>query len=98
MVGGRTVKWLHQVKLSRTESTNPHHLHDNKVLPPEVRNPAQATPYWKIPDYTLYELNINSAILTPAHWEEVAVESSADAYTLKGYAYSGGGRKVKQPR
>eukprot|EP00953_Heterococcus_sp_UTEX-ZZ885_P034500 17859-Heterococcus_DN1.PRE.3 len=41
-VGGRMVKWLYSIALSATESTNPHHIYDNRVLPPEVENPAVA--------------------------------------------------------
>jgi len=51
---------------------------------------------WFIPNYILYDLNINSAIAAPAHDEVIPFSSlsSNSEYTLKGYAYSGGGRKV----
>jgi nitrate reductase (NAD(P)H) len=53
--------------------------------------------------YLITELNVNSAISSPDHHEtldvsKAEIELSLDAeqrmYTLRGYAYSGGGRRV----
>jgi nitrate reductase (NAD(P)H) len=46
------------------------------------------------------ELNVNSAIARPEHNESLRIPtleadvSSASTYTIRGYAYSGGGRRV----
>eukprot|EP00953_Heterococcus_sp_UTEX-ZZ885_P002474 1844-Heterococcus_DN1.PRE.4 len=52
--------------------------------------------YWKDPEYLLYELNINSVILAPQHGEHLPVHCSTDQYLLQGYAYTGGGRKIRR--
>ncbi|CAL1702986.1 unnamed protein product [Somion occarium] len=100
-IGGRMVKWLNRIEVSEQESQ--HHLHfwDNKVLPMQL-TPERARSeqqWWYDPRYIITELNINSAIVKPAHDETITVnpgESDKDlsSYTVKGYAYSGGGRRV----
>ncbi|VDB91648.1 unnamed protein product [Peniophora sp. CBMAI 1063] len=101
-IGGRSVKWLRRIEVSRTESE--HHLHfwDNKVLPrhlsPDVaRNESS---WWHDPAYLITELSVNSVITSPKHGETLDVIESAgvsdglEMYEIRGYAYSGGGRKV----
>ncbi|KAJ3258044.1 hypothetical protein HK104_007007 [Borealophlyctis nickersoniae] len=102
-VGGRMVKWLKTITVTDTESSAPYHYYDNRVLPPPPVGPstndqAEKEGWWFKPDYIINERNINSVISHPAHDESLDVRSylaSPDpTYTLKGYAYSGGGRKV----
>ncbi|CAG8477630.1 9926_t:CDS:2 [Ambispora leptoticha] len=96
-IGGRMVKWLAKITVADRESDSYYHYHDNRVLPPHVDSErANKEKWWYIPDYIINELNINSAITSPAHDERIPLSSfvSTSYYTLKGYAYSGGGRKV----
>lgn len=62
---------------------------------------------WYDPRYIITELNVNSAIAHPAHDEildTTTPPASTDAeasfhiprYTLRGYAYAGGGRRVNR--
>nr|TKS00592.1 hypothetical protein D5086_0000180310 [Populus alba] len=53
-------------------------------------------PWWYKPEYIINELNINSVITTPCHEEILPINSwtTQSPYTLRGYAYSGGGKKV----
>ncbi|KND02517.1 uncharacterized protein SPPG_02976 [Spizellomyces punctatus DAOM BR117] len=95
-VGGRMVKWLKQIILSEKESQNWHHFHDNRVLPPTITNNAMASGIWKNPDYLLYELNVNSVILFPAHGQKLDVKDITSNFTVTGYAYDGGGRKISR--
>ncbi len=50
--------------------------------------------------YPLFrELNVNSVIAKPAHAERLFVSTSSldsgeDTYTIRGFAYAGGGRRV----
>uniref|UniRef100_N1QTS7 Nitrate reductase (NAD(P)H) n=1 Tax=Aegilops tauschii TaxID=37682 RepID=N1QTS7_AEGTA len=48
------------------------------------------------PECMINELNINSVITTPGHDEVLPINAltTQKPYTMKGYAYSGGGRKV----
>jgi len=93
-IGGRMVKWLSHIEIAETQSQNHYHFKDNRVLPVNV-TPEQADKegWWFKPDYIINELNINSAISRPAHGEVVDGGRQGD-YELRGYAYSGGGRKV----
>ncbi|KAI5996354.1 hypothetical protein EDD15DRAFT_2419061 [Pisolithus albus] len=101
-IGGRSVKWLKRVEISDLESR--HHLHywDNKLLPGQLM-PEQARAekhWWYDPRYIITELNVNSAIAKPDHNETLAVVKhlpSGDdvpSYSVRGYAYAGGGRRV----
>ncbi|KAG6809936.1 hypothetical protein H0H92_014018 [Tricholoma furcatifolium] len=94
-IGGRSVKWLNRIELSEIESQ--HHLHfwDNKVLPTTVE-PDRARvekQWWYDPSYIIRDLNVNSAIACPDHGEIVQVKAE-ETYTVRGYAYAGGGRRI----
>ena len=95
-IGGRSVKWLARIEASEDDSTNIFHLQDNKVFPIPVRSAEQATEegWWQKPEYILYDLNINSVITTPGHCERIESKSLQDRYILRGYAYSGGNRRI----
>ncbi|SGY20627.1 BQ5605_C016g08109 [Microbotryum silenes-dioicae] len=100
-IGGRSVKWLKKIIVSDKESD--HHLHywDNKVLPTTLM-PEQARSerqWWYDPRYIINDLNTNSAVACPAHDEQLVVPVPTEAnpsptYTVQGYAYAGGGRRV----
>jgi len=97
-VGGRTVKWLKSIDVTRQESPNYYHLHDNSVFPPDVVSTAHVsnllnTQHGRNP-YILYELNLNSAILQPFHGETLAIDDPTKVVKVIGYAYDGGGRRV----
>ncbi|KIM37539.1 hypothetical protein M413DRAFT_13248 [Hebeloma cylindrosporum] len=87
-VGGRSVKWLSRIELSTIESQHHLHFYDNKVLPMALgADQARAEKKW------WYDRN---TIACPDHDEilETADLPQDATYTLKGYAYAGGGRRV----
>lgn len=92
-IGGRMVKWLKKISIQSTESSNYYHYHDNRVLPTPVESAeaANAGGWWFKPEYIIMELNVNSAISSPAHGQELSITGS---HEFQGYAYAGGGRKV----
>ncbi|XP_022993179.1 nitrate reductase [NADH]-like [Cucurbita maxima] len=95
--GGRMVKWLKRIIVTNRESDNHYHFMDNRVLPSHVDSElANAEGWWYKPEYVIYEMNINSVITTPSHDEMLSINSQTtqSTYTLRGYAYSGGGKKV----
>ncbi|KAG2006713.1 acyl-CoA dehydrogenase [Coprinopsis cinerea AmutBmut pab1-1] len=94
-IGGRSVKWLRKIELSHQESQHHLHFHDNKVLPmPLGPDRARAEKdWWYDPRYIIRDLNVNSAVACPDH-DEVLQVTSTEKYTLRGYAYAGGGRRV----
>jgi nitrate reductase (NAD(P)H) len=96
-IGGRSVKWLTKICVSETESSNIYHYVDNKVFPSFVdKDLADAEKWWYKPEYTLYDLNVNSAILCPDHGAILPVSRAItdEIFNLRGYAYSGGNRKI----
>ncbi|GAA5967839.1 hypothetical protein JCM11641_005782 [Rhodosporidiobolus odoratus] len=98
-IGGRSVKWLKKIEISDKESQ--HHLHfwDNKVLPMTLtaEQARQERDWWYDPKYIINDLNTNSAVARPAHDEQIVVSPVTPAtYTVQGYAYAGGGRRVTQ--
>ncbi|KAK4204127.1 hypothetical protein QBC40DRAFT_217794 [Triangularia verruculosa] len=98
MIGGRSVKWLKKIIISDHPSENWYHIYDNRVLPTTIspEESGSGTPemisVWKDERYAIYDLNTNSAVVYPQHCETVPL--SLDTYTLKGYAYAGGGKRV----
>jgi nitrate reductase (NAD(P)H) len=95
-IGGRMVKWLQEIEVTEKESSNYYHFFDNRVLPSHVdAEMATAEGWWYKPEYIINDLNINSAMVYPQHDEILKITGNSEQkYTLKGYAYSGGGRKV----
>uniref|UniRef100_A0A0D9VLJ9 Nitrate reductase n=1 Tax=Leersia perrieri TaxID=77586 RepID=A0A0D9VLJ9_9ORYZ len=96
-IGGRMVKWLKRIVVASKESESYYHYRDNRVLPTHVdAELANAEAWWYKPEYMINELNINSVITTPGHDEVLPINAltTQRPYTMKGYAYSGGGRKV----
>ncbi|EMS60282.1 Nitrate reductase [NADH] [Triticum urartu] len=96
-IGGRMVKWLRRIVVTPAESDNYYHFRDNRVLPSHVdAELANAEAWWYRPEYIINELNTNSVITTPGHDEILPINAftTQRAYTIKGYAYSGGGKKV----
>ncbi|CDF34669.1 unnamed protein product [Chondrus crispus] len=93
-IGGRMVKWLETIEVTDKPSENYYHFFDNRILPPHVdAELAKAEGWWYKPEYLFNQLNINSAIVHPANGETLTL-TGAGVYTIKGYAYSGGGRKI----
>jgi DMSO/TMAO reductase YedYZ molybdopterin-dependent catalytic subunit len=93
-IGGRMIKFLAEITVTDRESNNFYHFNDNRVLPPTVdAELATKDKWWFKEEYIINQLNINGAIAYPAH-EEVIKPTAEKKYIMKGYAYSGGGRKV----
>ncbi|KAK7385239.1 hypothetical protein VNO78_30953 [Psophocarpus tetragonolobus] len=96
-IGGRMVKWLKRIVVANHESQNYYHYRDNKILPSHVDSElANEQGWWDLQEYCLYELNINSVIIKPSHNEILAINPNtlSKPYLLRGYSYSGGGRRV----
>ncbi|KAJ6180902.1 nitrate reductase (NADPH) niaD or niiA-Penicillium chrysogenum [Penicillium mononematosum] len=95
-IGGRSVKWLKKLILTDAPSDNWYHINDNRVLPtmvtPEMS--AENRKWWTDERYAIYELNVNSVAVYPQHEEEIDLSTAGPTYTVKGYAYAGGGRRI----
>jgi len=95
-IGGRSVKWLKKLIITEGPSDNWYHIYDNRVLPTMVspEESANNTKWWTDERYAIYDLNPNSAICCPAHEEQVSISQGSQTYRARGYAYSGGGRRI----
>lgn len=87
-VGARNVKWLGKIVVSAVESSSHWQQNDYKGFSPSTD--------WDTVDYksapAIQELPVQSAITAPA--EGAVVDRSGEEVTIKGYAWSGGGREV----
>lgn len=61
------------------------------MVTPEMAGPGSR--WWLDERYAIYDLSVNSSTAYPQHDEKLTV-SSASSYDIKGYAYSGGGRRI----
>lgn len=95
-IGGRSVKWLKRLIITDVPSDNWYHIYDNRVLPTMVSPEESANnPQWWTDDrYAIYDLSPNSAICYPEHEERLCLAETKNNYTARGYAYSGGGRRI----
>ncbi|KAJ2989977.1 hypothetical protein NUW58_g3186 [Xylaria curta] len=95
-IGGRSVKWLKRIIVTKEPSDNWYHIYDNRVLPTMIDPEASADlpDTWKDERYAIYDLNTNSATCYPAHNEELSLHQSEHAYNVRGYAYAGGGKRI----
>ena len=95
-IGGRSVKWLKRIIITAEPSDNWYHIYDNRVLPTNITPEASADlpDVWKDEKYAIYDLNANSAICYPQHDEIVPLQGQASTYTVRGYAYAGGGKRI----
>ncbi|XP_049588638.1 sulfite oxidase, mitochondrial [Syngnathus scovelli] len=87
-VGARNVKWLSKITVSAEESGSHWQQNDYKGFSP--------TTDWDTVDFksapAIQELPIQSAITVPA--DGAVVPRAGEEVTVKGYAWSGGGREV----
>ncbi|XP_051933306.1 sulfite oxidase, mitochondrial [Hippocampus zosterae] len=87
-VGARNVKWLSKITVSAEESGSHWQQNDYKGFSP--------TTDWDTVDFksapAIQELPVQSAITVPA--DGAAVPRASEEVTVKGYAWSGGGREV----
>lgn len=95
-IGGRMIKWLKEINVIDHETKNHYHYHDNRILPPQITaEESLKGQWWYKPEYIFNELNINSAIASPLHDEELPIAKNIDkTYNVSGYAYTGGGRMI----
>ncbi|EXJ78404.1 nitrate reductase [NADPH] [Capronia coronata CBS 617.96] len=95
-IGGRSVKWLKKLIVTDGPSDNWYHIYDNRVLPTMVspEESANNPKWWTDERYAIFDLNPNSAICYPEHEEKICLTDTPPVYKTRGYAYSGGGRRI----
>ncbi|GMF46426.1 unnamed protein product [Phytophthora fragariaefolia] len=93
-VGARNVKFLHRIVLSSEESPSFWQQRDYKGFPPNVDYTRDD--FWKFAGDSIQELPVQSAITEPKNGSVHFVDDASDSsiVTVKGYAWSGGGRNI----
>ncbi|KAG1694003.1 hypothetical protein DVH05_022021 [Phytophthora capsici] len=93
-VGARNVKFLHRIVLASEESPSFWQQRDYKGFPPNVD--YSRDDYWKFAGDSIQELPVQSAITEPKNGSIHLVDDPSDSsiVTVKGYAWSGGGRNI----
>ncbi|KAK4174295.1 nitrate reductase [NADH] [Triangularia setosa] len=99
-IGGRCVKWLRRIWITGHENTSYYHVWDNRVMPSWVlaKDSEAAKVLFHHPSTACYEQNMNSVVIKPGQEEEISSQNvkKGEMYTVKGYAYNGGGHEVQQ--
>ncbi|XP_069826602.1 sulfite oxidase, mitochondrial [Dendropsophus ebraccatus] len=89
VVGARNVKWLGRIVVSKEESPSHWQQNDYKGFNPCVD--------WDTVDFSsapaIQDLPVQSAITEPRPGEKISVDYDGKV-TIKGYAWSGGGREI----
>lgn len=92
-VGARQVKFLDKIKIASVESPSFWQQQDYKGFPPNTDYSTEN--YKSHAGPSIQELPVQSAITEPSHGSVFRVASSDDeCLTLRGYAWSGGGRGI----
>uniref|UniRef100_A0AAV1UMI1 Sulfite oxidase n=1 Tax=Peronospora matthiolae TaxID=2874970 RepID=A0AAV1UMI1_9STRA len=93
-VGARNVKFVHRIVLSSEESPSFWQQRDYKGFPPNVD--YSRDDFWKFAGDSIQELPVQSAITEPKDDSIYIVDDASDSsvVTVKGYAWSGGGRNI----
>lgn len=90
-IGARQVKWLRAINLSHEESPSFYQREDYKIVYPT--KDGEATSLSKVP--AILDLPVQSAICEPLDGQSLLNEGSI---TVRGYAFSGGGRGILSVR
>jgi len=96
-VSGRSLKALRRIEVAAREADSPYHRTTNRFLPHQIDlEKALADGWCDNPDTAINEFNVNSVISHPAHGQIISLDKMESALPVecRGYAYSGGGRKV----
>lgn len=99
-VGGRQVKWLKNVWISKEANSSHYHIWDNKVVPSVIDSKEHplADAFFHSEDNACYEQILQSVICKPAHDERLPLPTEKGGldqlYKVEGYAYDGSGTKV----
>jgi len=96
-IGGRMIKWLTKITVSKEESDTFYNKYDNRVFPPHIVSKDVATKesIWMNPLYRIDDRNLQCVCWNPDHSSKVSTADAADKhFRLEGYAYNGAGRPV----
>ncbi|KAI0761830.1 hypothetical protein BD413DRAFT_485296 [Trametes elegans] len=100
-VGGRQIKWLKKIWITKQPNQSYYHLWDNKVIPSFIDSKSHplAKAFFSDESTACWEQILQSIICKPAHEERVEISdpSALDGtYTVQGFAFNGGGDRIER--
>ncbi|KAI0358306.1 hypothetical protein OH77DRAFT_1581746 [Trametes cingulata] len=100
-VGGRQIKWLKKIWVTKEPNKSHYHIWDNKVVPSFIDSKTHplAKVYFGDESTACWEQILQSIICRPAHEERIPIpdESSLEGtYTVQGFAFNGGGDRIER--
>ncbi|KAI0659447.1 hypothetical protein C8Q70DRAFT_1053815 [Cubamyces menziesii] len=100
-VGGRQVKWLKKLWVTKEPNRSHYHIWDNRVVPTFIdsRNHPFAAAFFHHESTACWEQSLQSVIVKPTHDERIPLVDKGcldRTYTVEGYAFSGGGDRVER--
>ncbi|KAI0630736.1 hypothetical protein C8Q77DRAFT_1062963 [Trametes polyzona] len=100
-VGGRQIKWLKKIWVTKEPNKSHYHIWDNKVVPSFIDSKTHplAKAFFEDESTACWEQILQSIICKPAHDEhiEIADQSALEAtYTVQGFAFNGGGNRIER--
>ncbi|OSD00775.1 hypothetical protein PYCCODRAFT_1453186 [Trametes coccinea BRFM310] len=98
-VGGRQVKWLKKMWITKKPNDSYYHIHDNRVLPSFIDSADHpyADLFNQLESTACWEQCLQSVTVKPAHNEIIDLtdgDGLDSIYTVRGYAFTGGGDRV----
>ncbi|CDO69334.1 hypothetical protein BN946_scf184746.g15 [Trametes cinnabarina] len=100
-VGGRQVKWLKKLWITKEPNRSHYHIWDNRVVPSFIdsRDHPYASAFFHHESTACWEHSLQSVIVKPAHDERICLSGEGclgKTYTVEGYAFNGGGDRVER--
>ncbi|CDO68387.1 hypothetical protein BN946_scf184815.g34 [Trametes cinnabarina] len=100
-VGGRQIKWLKRIWITKEPNQSHYHLWDNKVVPSFIDSKSHplAKVYFGDESTACWEQTMQSIICRPAHEELINIpdeEALQKTYTVQGFAFNGGGNRIER--
>ncbi|KAH9893279.1 hypothetical protein C8Q73DRAFT_827907 [Cubamyces lactineus] len=100
-VGGRQIKWLKRIWVTKEPNRSHYHIWDNKVVPSFIDSKTHplARTFFEDESTACWEQVLQSIICKPAHEEclELPDEEALEGmYTVQGFAFNGGGYRIER--
>ncbi|RDX54486.1 hypothetical protein OH76DRAFT_1461500 [Lentinus brumalis] len=98
-VGGRQIKWLTKLWVTKEPNRSYYHIWDNRVVPSFIdsRDHPLASALFHHESTACYEQSLQSVIVKPEHGERISLATKGSlggTYTVEGYAFNGGGDRI----
>ncbi|KAI0073788.1 hypothetical protein K474DRAFT_1602723 [Panus rudis PR-1116 ss-1] len=100
-VGGRQVKWLNKMWISKEPNRSYYHIWDNKIIPSFIdsKDHPLASALFHHESTAANEHCLQCIIVKPSHNERIQLNENGHAegnYTVEGFAFNGGGDRVER--